>query len=204
MLESFLAKFGFVMDFLHICLSGDLLFRFPRELKRAPVGRPKVAWNLPAHPLGRLAEVSQQQLYFQINPKTPQGVPMPPNEASKIRPGPSRLQFWSSLATILNNFQIEFKRFWKALKTTCSLDVGRLLAKFGFVMDLFYIWLSRMLEGLWRNLASLWIYYIFGFPGIYYFDFRRNLREFPWTAPRSPGIYPTTYLDPSPKFHSNN
>ena len=63
-LEMFLAKFGFVMDLLRIWLSRGLLFKFPREFKRAPVDRPKIAWK-PAHPPGPLAEVSQQQ-DFQI------------------------------------------------------------------------------------------------------------------------------------------
>ena len=50
-------RYGFIM---YLAFRG-VLFTFPKEFKRAPVDRPKIAWNLPAHPPGPLAEVSQQQ-----------------------------------------------------------------------------------------------------------------------------------------------
>ena len=110
-------------------------FSFPKRFQdgaqtapRRPQDAPNRAPGAPKTPQGA--------------PKMSQGVPMPPHEASKGRPAPSRLRFWRSLATILDDFQIDFKTILEASEDHVPARLGKFLAKFGFVVDLLYIWLS--------------------------------------------------------------
>ena len=107
-------------------------------------------------------------------PKMSQGAPVPPHEASKGRPAPSRLRFWRSLATILDDFQIDFKTILEACEDHVPARLGKFLAKFGFVVDLLYIWLSSDL--------------LFGF------------ERSPPDRPKIDWNLPTTNLDPRRSF----
>ena len=56
------------------------------------------------------------------------------------------------MATTLDDFQIDFKTILEASEDHVPARLGKFLAKFGFVVDLLYIWLSSdLLFGFKRS-----------------------------------------------------